>query len=126
MKTALDVMCKKRNQEVRNMANALEALPISEKWAERFTAMTIYRTLRKIDDKIPKIINISRIDSPAVATIVEQTNTKLSLEKIEKIATVVTDEHARLKIKNHLLCNSWKEAKKDVNLIIASYEDQVA
>ncbi|WP_415406977.1 hypothetical protein ACLHDG_00160 [Sulfurovum sp. CS9] len=116
-----------RTEEMAKIANSLEELPISDKWVERFTATAFYRGWRRLDStKKLRIINIGQIDSPAVAIIVEQKQTKLSLEKIERIAIVVTDEPARAKIKNHLLTRSWKKAKKDIDLIIASYESNVA
>ena len=117
----------KRTEEMAKLADTIETLPISNKWIERFTAMGFYRGWRKLDTtKKSRLINIGQVDSSAVAIIVEQKNTKLSLEKIERIATVVTDEQIRAKIKNHLLTRSWKKAKKDIYLLIASYESKVA
>jgi len=116
-----------RTEEMAKIANSLEELHISDKWVERFTAMAFYRGWRRLDStKKSRLINIGQLDSPAVAIIVEQKQTKLSLEKIERIAMVVTDEPVRAKIKNYLLTRSWKKAKKDIDLIIASYESKVA
>jgi len=117
----------KRTEEMAKLANIIEILPISVKWVELFTDMGFYRGWRKLDTtKKSRLINIGQVDSSAVAIIVEQKHTKLSLEKIERIATVVTDEQIRAKIKNHLLTRSWKKAKRDIDLLIASYESKVA
>lgn len=118
---------KKRIQEMKNIANIIEALPISKNWVDRFTAIAFYRGWRKItDSKQKKLTNIANVDSPSVATIVEQKNTKLSLDKIEQIATTVTDEADRVKICVYLLNNSWENTQKNINLIIAAYENKVA
>jgi hypothetical protein len=119
-------MYQEKAREMENIANTLEHELSSEKWAERFTDMGFYRGWRKLNNKLPKIINITKVDSPAVAIIVEQKHTKLSLAKIEAIATIVTDEKDRERIKRYLLTKSWKEAKKDVDLIISEYENKAA
>ncbi|BAF73351.1 hypothetical protein [Sulfurovum sp. NBC37-1] len=117
----------KRTKEMETIANIIEALPINEQWIKLFTAMAYYRGWRKLPEhKQEKLINIAEQNSPSVATIVEQRHTKLSLDKIERIATVVTDEADRAKIRDYLLNLSWENAKKSINLIIASYEDQAA
>ena len=117
----------KRTEEMAKLANIIETLPISVKWVELFTDMGFYRGWRKLDaTKKSRLTNIAQIDSPAVATIVEQKHTKISLEKIERIALVVTDEPIRVKIKNHLITKSWRKAKRDIDLLIASYESKVA
>jgi len=118
---------KEKTEEMAKLANIIETLPISHKWVERFTDMCFYRGWRNLDPtKQSKLINIAQVDSHAVATIVEQKHTKISLEKIERIALVVTDEPIRVKIKNHLITKSWRKAKKDIDLLIASYESKVA
>jgi len=99
-------------------------LPIDEKWINRFSKMALYRNWRKITPaKQKKLINIAAVNSPSVATIIDQKHTKISTEMIEKIATIVTDEKDRAKICNHLLTKSWRNAKRDINLIIARYEE---
>ena len=119
-------MYQEKTKEMEKMANELEQSLNSMQWVERFTDMGFYRGWRKLDNKLSKIMNIAKVDSPAVAIIVEQKHTKLSLAKIEVIATIVTEEKDREKIKRHLLTKSWKEAKKDVDLIIATYNPKAA
>jgi hypothetical protein len=114
----------KRTAEMQRVAELIAALPISEEWVNRFTKMAFYRGWRKLTDhKQKRLIHIAEVNSPSVATIVDQRHTKISTEMIEKIATVVTDEKDRAKICNYLLEKSWKDAKRDVALIIAGYEE---
>lgn len=118
-------LLKKKIEELETITTVIAAMDLTNEWKERFTVMSFYRNWRKLDTiKQSKLINIAKVNSPAIATIVEQTNTKLSLSRIEKIAMIVTDEQDREKIKQHLLTRSWEDAKKDVDLIISSYEDK--
>ena len=112
----------KRSNEMRKVADIIEQMPITDEWITRFTKMAFYRGWRKITEpKRQRLIAIARIDSPSVATIVDQKHTKISTETIEQIAVTVTDEKDRTLICNHLLEKSWKEAKRDIDLIISRY-----
>lgn len=107
---------------MRKVADIIEQMPITDEWITRFTKMAFYRGWRKItESKQKRLIAIARIDSPSVATIVDQKHTKISTETIEQIAVTVTDEKDRALICNHLLEKSWKEAKRDIDLIISRY-----
>ena len=113
----------KKIEELRTITTTITSMDLTDEWKELFTEMSLYRNWRKLDPiKQSRLISIAQVGSSAVATIVEQKHTKLSLSRIEKIAMIVTDERDREKIKQYLLTKSWREAKKDVDLIIASYE----
>jgi hypothetical protein len=112
-----------RTHEMQDIAAKIEALPIGDEWVTRFTNMAYYRGWRRLDTtKQQRLINIANTESPSMATIIEQRHTKLSLERLEQIAITVTDEKARKKIKDILITKSWRKAKKEILLIIASYE----
>ena len=112
-------------KELKAITATIEAMDISEEWKSRATDIAIYRGWRKINDsKEEKILNIAQINSPALATIVDQKHTKISLSKIEQIAIVVTDEADRAKIRDYLLNENWETAKQSVDLIIASYKNK--
>lgn len=112
-------------KELRAITATIEAMDISKEWKSRATAIAIYRGWRKINDaKEEKLLSIAQINSPAVATIIDQKHTKISLSKIEQIAVVITDEVDRAIIRDYLLNENWETAKKSVNTIIASYENK--
>jgi hypothetical protein len=112
-----------RTHEMQQIAAKIEALPIADEWVTRLTNMAYYRGWRRLDEtKQQRLLNIANTQSPSMAIIIEQRHTKLSLERLEQIALTVTDESARTKIKNILITKSWRRAKKEILLIIASYE----
>ena len=121
-KQMFEVKMKQFEEAAEKISRSLQ----DEEWVTRFTRMAFYRNWADIDSKLPKIINIAEVNSPAVAVIVEQKHTKIGLSTIEKIATVVTDESQRAKIREYLLMRSWENAKRDVDLIIAEYETRKA
>ncbi|UFH60477.1 hypothetical protein [Sulfurovum mangrovi] len=109
-------------RELRANVATIEEMDISDEWKSLATNITINRGWRKIDDaKKSSLLTIAHSNSKALATIVYQTHTKLSLEKMETIATIVTNEADRIKIMELLLNNSWEKVKKSIYLIIASY-----
>ena len=117
----------RRKKEMRKVLECINELPINKEWVTRFSKMAIYRNWKKVTPyKQERLIAIAEVNSPSVATIVDQRHTKISTEMIARIATVVTDEQDRAKICNYLLEKSWKEAKKDILLIISHYEEKAA
>ena len=117
----------KHKKEKEKVLEIIAALPISDEWINRFTQMALYRNWRKLTSaKQRSLIAIATVDSQSVATIIEQRHTKISTDMIEKIATIVTNEKERAKICNHLLEKSWRDAKRDILLIISAYEDAAA
>jgi len=117
----------KRKREMRKVLEIIKDLPISEEWINRFTKMAIYRNWRKLTEpKQKRLIAIAGIDSPSVATIVDQKHTKIGTDRIFEIATIVTDEKDRAMICNYLLEKSWRDAKRDILLIISRYADKAA
>ena len=117
----------KHKKEKEKVLEIIAALPISEEWITRFSKMALYRNWRNLTHaKQMRLIAIATADSPSVATIVDQKHTKISTDTIEKIATTVTNEKDRAKICNHLLEKSWRDAKRDILLIISTYEDAAA
>ena len=117
----------KHRKEKEKVLDIIAALPIGEEWIARFSKLALYRNWRKITSaKEKRLIVIAKADSPSVATIVEQKHTKISTEMMEKIASVVTEEKDRAKICNYLLNKSWKDAKRDVLLILSYYADDAA
>ena len=126
MNSHQQLLIKNRTNEMRKIANQLEVMPINNTWINVFSEMAFYRNWRDLDNKSKssQILNIAKVNSPSVHFIIEQTHSKIGLQKIEEIATVITNEKDRAKIAKYLKEKSWKEAEKDIELIIAGYKDQ--
>lgn len=117
-----------RAKKMKEIANKIETLPISDKWVKRFTHLCFYRTwfeLNKTQQSM--MINIATTDSKAVIYLLEEHFKKIGLEKLERISVELKDEKSRVKAMQYILENGAKKARNYIDLLIAAEEhSQVA
>ena len=113
-----------RTKKMREIANKIETLPISDRWIKRFTHLCFYRTWFELSKtQQSQMINIATVNSKAVSYLLEEHFKKVGLEKLERISVELKDEKSRLKAMQYILEYGAKKAQNYIDLLIAREEN---
>ena len=112
-----------RHVKSTNIIKGIHALPISQEWKKIFSNLCTGRTwygLSKTQQS--QMINIAKVDSPAIKFLMTEHRKKAGLKKMEKIAVEIPNEKDRQKAMLAILDKGAKKATRDIDLIIASHK----
>jgi len=109
-----------RHEQSINIITAINELPITHEWKDIFAYLTTGRTwygLSKTQQS--KMINIAEVNSAAIKYLAKEHRKKAGLTLMEKISVQIPTEEDRQKAMLAILDKGAKEARKDIDLLIA-------
>ena len=109
----------RHNQSV-NIITGINSLPISLEWKDIFAYICTGRTWYRLSKtQQSKMINIAEIDSSAIKYLAKEHRKKAGLTLMEKISVEISTEEDRQKAMLAILEKGAKEARRDIDLLIA-------
>ena len=113
-----------RHIQSTNIISTIHTLPISQEWKKIFSKMCTARTWYRLNKtQQSQMVNIAEVDSPAIKFLIAEHKKKVGLQKMEKIAVGISNEQDRQKAMLAILEKGAKEARKDIDLLVAKNKD---